>query len=144
MVRELALAAILFVLADPSASRPDARFQVIVHPSNPAVALRRADLSAIFLRRMRSWPDGRGIDPVEPSAPDTVREAFSRAVHGKTAAYVTRYWHRLIFAGRAVPPPSLRSDAAVLEFVRTHRGAVGYVDRNTAVGDGVKVIEVTP
>lgn len=144
MVRELALAAILLLLADSPASRPDARFQLIVHPSNPAVTLRRADVSAIFLRRMRSWPDGQGIDAVEPSPSAAVRDAFARAVHGKTAAYVTRYWHRLIFAGRAVPPPSLRSDAAVLEFVRTHRGAVGYIDRITPADDGVKVIEVTP
>jgi hypothetical protein len=58
-------------------------------------------------------------------------------------AYVTRYWQRLIFAGRAVPPPELRSSAAVRDFVRTHRGAIGYVDGQTP-RDDVKAIAVTP
>jgi hypothetical protein len=41
-----------------------------------------------------------------------------------------------------VPPEELPSDAAVLEYVRTHRGAIGYVESQP--GDGVKTLRVTP
>jgi ABC-type phosphate transport system substrate-binding protein len=119
-------------------------FRVVVHASNPVVSVTRAELSAIYMKRMRSWPDGTEILPVDQPAFSRLRERFSRAVHGKSVAYVTRYWQRLIFSGRAVPPRELRSDEAVLELVRRNAEAVGYVDARTPLGEGVKAIAVTP
>ena len=121
-----------------------ASFSVVVHPSNPMESITRAQLSAIYMRRKRSWRDGREIVPVDQSASSPVRERFSRAVHGKSVAYVTRYWQRLIFSGRAVPPRQLQNDAAVLELVRNNPNAIGYVAGDRPVGDGVKVLAVTP
>ncbi len=106
-------------------------------------SLTRAELSAIFMRRVRSWPDGTEIRPVDHRVDARVRERFSRAVHGKSVAYVIRYWQRLIFAGRGIPPPEVPSGAAVLERVRADRGAIGYVDAATPVAADLKVIEVT-
>jgi hypothetical protein len=64
-------------------------------------------------------------------------------VHGKSVAYVTRYWERLIFAGRGIPPPVVASSAAVMELVSANRGAIGYVDAATTIAGDLKVIEVT-
>ena len=119
-------------------------FRVVVHASNPVVSVTRAELSAIYMKRTRSWRDGKQILPVDQPPASRLREPFSRAVHGKSVAYVTRYWQRLIFSGRAVPPRELRSDAAVLELVRRNAEAVGYVDARTPLGDGVKAIVVRP
>ena len=140
MLRALLL---LLLLAGVSASG-EHPFRVVVHPSNNVTSLTRAELSALYMKRTRSWPDGREIVPIDRQSTSRVRERFSRTVHGKSVAYVTRYWQRLIFSGRAVPPRELRSDAAVLDFVRGNAEAIGYVDSGTAVGDGVKVIAVTP
>lgn len=141
MLRALLL---LLLLAGGTAAEERPLFWVVVHASNPVTSLSRAELSAIYLKRMRSWPDGREIVPVGRPATSRVRERFSRAVHGKSVAYVTRYWQRLIFSGRAIPPRELRSDAAVLDFVRGNAEAIGYVDGGTPVGEGVKVIAVRP
>jgi len=119
-------------------------FRVVVHESNPVVAVTRAQLSAIYTKRTRSWPDGMEIFPVDHLPASRLRERFSRTVHGKSVAYVTRYWQRLIFSGRAVPPRELRSDAAVLTLVRSNAEAVGYVDARTPLSDGVKAIAVRP
>jgi ABC-type phosphate transport system substrate-binding protein len=119
-------------------------FRVVVHESNSTVAVTRAELSAIYLKRRRSWPDGREIVPLGHLSTSGLRERFSHAVHGKSVAYVTRYWQRLIFSGRGIPPREMRSDAAVLAFVKANAGAVGYIGRDTPPGDGVKVIAVTP
>jgi ABC-type phosphate transport system substrate-binding protein len=144
MLAHLALVAmILLSAADPPPARAEVRFQVVVHRSNPVSSLSRAQLSALFMRRTRRWPDGTDVRPVEPPK-SRVREDFSRAIHGKSLAYVTRYWHRVIFAGRGVPPDELESDAAVLELVKNNRGAIGYIDAATLPGDDVKVIVVTP
>jgi ABC-type phosphate transport system substrate-binding protein len=144
MLTELVLVAAIFLsTAEAPQARPAIPFRVIAHPSVAASSVSRAELSAIFLRRRRSWRDGTDVRPVEPPARSRVREEFSRAVHGKNVAYVTRYWHRVIFAGRGVPPEELASDAAVLAFVKSHRGAIGYIDGATPLGDGVKILTVT-
>lgn len=143
MLSELALVVtILSSAADAAQPRTDAPFQVIVNRANAVSSISRAELSALFMRRKRSWRDGTEVRPVEP-ARTRLRDEFSRAIHGKSVAYVTRYWHRVIFAGRGVPPEELPSDAAVIEFVKAHRGAIGYIARGTLAGSDVKVIAVT-
>lgn len=134
---------VLLLMAGVAAAE-ELPFRVVVHASNPVVSMTRAELSAIYMKRTRSWPHRTEILPVNQPAASLLREQFSRAVHGKSVAYVTRYWQRLIFSGRAVPPRELRSDAAVLDFVRRNAEAIGYVDARTPLGDGVKVIAVRP
>ena len=119
-------------------------FIVVVNSDGPVTSLTRAQLSAIFMRRQRSWPDRNAIAAVDRPVRSRLREQFSRSVHGKSVAYVTRYWQRLIFSGRDIPPPVLDSDADVLNFVKAHRNAIGYVNADTLLGDGVKRVVVRP
>jgi ABC-type phosphate transport system substrate-binding protein len=138
------LRALVLLLLAGVAAAEELPFRVVVHASNPVASLTRAELSAIYMKRTRSWRDGREIVAVDQPSTSRLRERFSRAVHGKSVAYVTRYWQRLIFSGRAVPPREARSDAAVLELVRRNAEGIGYVDARTPLGDGVKTIEVRP
>ena len=140
----LRLIGLLVVLATAEVHADDAAFRIVVHPSNPLESITRAELSAIYMKRTRSWRDGREIVPVDQPASSPVREHFSRSILGKSVAYVTRYWQRLIFSGRGIPPRQLQNDAAVLELVKNSREAIGYVARDTPPGDGVKVLEVVP
>lgn len=134
----------LVMLATAETGADEAVFRVVVHPDNPATSITRAELSAIYMKRTRSWRDGREIVPVDQPAGSPVRERFSRAVHGKNVAYVTRYWQRLIFSGRGIPPRQLQNDAAVLELVKNNRDAIGYVGREASPRERVKVITVRP
>ena len=43
---------------------------------------------------------------------------------------------------RLTPPVELKSDAAVIEQVRTQRGAIGYVSGEVALPAGVKAVPV--
>jgi ABC-type phosphate transport system substrate-binding protein len=144
MLYELLLVVVMGVTAadvrPPLAELP---FHVIVNESNPIATITRAELSAIYLKRTRSWSGGKAIAPVGQPAKSRLREQFSRHIHGKSVAYVTRYWQRLIFSGRGIPPAEVANSAAVLEFVRKNAGAVGYVERDTILGGGVKVMAVT-
>ena len=118
-------------------------FHVIVNRASPVSELTRAEVSAIFMKRMRSWRDGSEILPVDQQGPSALRESFSREIHEKSTAFVGRYWQRLIFAGRGIPPPELPSDDEVIAFVAKNRGAIGYVSTSVDLGDGVKTIAVT-
>jgi len=144
MLGPLVLVAAILLSPDDGQPLPlDSAFRVVVNQANPVSSLTRAELSAIFMRRRRSWADGTEIRPIDHRVGALVRERFSRAVHGKSVAYVIRYWQRLIFAGRGIPPPEVQSAAAVMEAVRANRGAIGYIDAATPVSANLKVIEVT-
>ena len=130
---------VLVMLAALPALAGEEAFRVVVNGNNPIASITRAELSAIYMKRTKSWSGGREITAVEQSH---LREEFSRAVHGKSVAYVTRYWQRLIFSGRGLPPRQLPNDAAVLDFVKGNPGAIGYISRGTPA-DGVKAIAVT-
>lgn len=109
-------------------------FKLVVHPDNPLSVASRTFLSDAFLRNVGKWGDGRSIMPVDLRVDAAVRERFSQRVHGRSALAVKRYWQQRIFSGSGVPPPELSSDEAVLEYVLKHRGAIGYVSAETAVG----------
>ncbi len=52
-------------------------------------------------------------------------------------------WQRRSCSGRNVPADEWLSDDAVLEFVRSEPGGIGYVAADTDLGDGVKELTVT-
>lgn len=144
MFCELSLvAAILLSATDLRPPAPDRPFHVIVNRSNPTSSATRAEVSAIFMRRIRSWPAGLEIIAVDQRADKQLREQFSQSIHGKGVPFVKRYWQRLIFAGRGIPPVELGSDEEVVAFVGNNTGAIGYVDVRTALDGNVRVIAVT-
>jgi ABC-type phosphate transport system substrate-binding protein len=102
-------------------------FRVIVHPENPATSLSRDFLTDAFLKRTTRWGDGEMLRPVDQRSTSVARERFSDAVLRRSIAAVKNYWQQRIFSGRDLPPPELDSDDAVVSFVMSHRGALGYV-----------------
>jgi len=140
------LAAIAFALlaAAPSLpadaqSRPE--FQLIVHSSNPAQSIDRKFVADAFLKKVTRWSDDQVIQPVDmiPSSP--VRRAFSEAVLERSVGAVKSYWQQLIFSGRSLPAPELDGDDAVVAYVASHPGAIGYVSGG-AILRGVKLLAV--
>ncbi len=118
-------------------------YKVIVHPSNPATSLSRQQIGSYFLKKTSSWPSGTSVVPVDLDKGSATRSAFSRDVLHKSVAEVSAYWQQQIFSGRAVPPAEVANDAAVVAFVASHEGAIGYVSESADVGNAtvVKVVE---
>jgi ABC-type phosphate transport system substrate-binding protein len=131
--------AIVVLLLSVSALAQEPAYRVIVHPGNPATALSRDQLANVFLKKVTHWPDGETIRPVDQRSSAPVRKELTERVLRKSLAGVRNYWQQLIFSGRAIPPPVLESDAAVVAFVARHRGAIGYVSAAARL-DGVKVV----
>jgi len=119
-------------------------FVVIVNQANPVTALSLQQLADIFMRRTAQWADGgNAVHPVDQPAVAAVRDVFSRAVHGRPAAAIASYWGQQLFSGRAVPPPQRPNDRAVIAFVRSDAGGIGYVMPGGTLQD-VKVVRITP
>lgn len=133
------LAAATAVGADARAPVP--AFQVIVNSESPITTVERKFLADLFLKKATQWPHLEVARPVDLRTDTPARRAFSEDILRRSVAAVKSYWQQSVFSGREVPPPELESDAAVVQFVLRHRGAVGYVSGATNVG-GARILTI--
>ncbi len=137
----LGLALLPFAPWRPAAQEPEP-YLVIANPENPTTELSRTQVSRFLLKKSPRWADGTPTRPVDQGDEQAVREAFTREIHGRSVASVRHFWQRQVFSGKGLPPPEVAGDEDVLEFVKGHPGAIGYVSPGVPL-DGVKVLEVT-
>lgn len=116
-------------------------FRVIVDPENATTSVSREMLAEAFLKTTTRWPNGESIKPIDQRLDSATRQAFSDTVLKRSVSAVRSYWQQRIFSGRAVPPPELDSDDAIVSYVTGHRGAVGYVSGSTKLG-ATKVVAI--
>lgn len=119
-------------------------FRVVVNTANPVESMTGEQVARAFLKRTSTWAHGEPLEPVDQGSGAEVRARFSEDVFEKEVPWIKSFWQKQIFSGRAAPPPELASDAAVLAFVRSKAGAIGYVGTSTPLGPGVKAIELVP
>ena len=112
--------------------------QVIAHAS-VAGDLSAADVKEIFLGTKDSV-GGTAVVPVLASAGPT-HEAFLKAYVGKSDQALRNHFKSLVFTGKGAMPKSFASDAEVVKYVASTRGAVGYVSGGAELA-GVKKIQV--
>jgi len=137
----IALTLAVVALTAPVAAQ-DKDFVVIVNAFNPFITIRADDLSRIFLKKSATWSNGQAAQPVDQPEGSTLRRRFTARVLNRDTGSVKSYWQQQVFSGRAIPPPALDTDAAVLEFVRQHPYGVGYVSASTPLTSEVRVIAV--
>lgn len=116
-------------------------YRVIVNPANPVRELSRAFVRDAFLKKAASWGAGTTIRPVDLGKQFPARQRFTREVLNKTPAQLRAYWSQLIFSGKAVPPPELESEAAMIAYVLRNHGAMGYLPL-TADPQGAAVVRL--
>lgn len=92
-------------------------------------AIEPARITRIYMGQSR---DLIAVNQTQDSA---VRSAFEANVIGRTPEQIKAHWSRLVFTGRAAELREVDSDEAVLEFVRSNSGTIGYItDASKAEG----------
>ena len=126
-------------------AQEDARaYRVIVNADNPVGLLSAQEVSRLFMRKTTSWShNGQTVLPVELIDDSPVRAAFIRDIHHKNPVDVTVYWEEQVFQGKTPPPPDEASDGAVMDYVRSHPNAIGYVSAAAKLTPDVKTITIT-
>ena len=117
-------------------------FKIVVNQANSSETISKQQLENIFMKRAGTWSNGQPALPVDQGASSSTRYGFSMVIFGRDVNAIKSHWQRQIFSGRGVPPPEKASDEEVLAFVRANPGAIGYVSSDTAVGSGVKVLDI--
>ena len=136
-----ALVIIVILASAAGAQTTPQGFMVIVHPRSPVTRLDRRFLAEIFFRRTTRWTDDTPIRPVDQVPDSPARGRFTQDVLARSVASVRSYWQQRIFSGQGLPPPELNDDEAVVGYVASHPGAIGYVAPGTRTA-GARAVEV--
>ncbi len=99
---------------------------VVGHNMAPQEAVTTTIVLGMFARKRLFWSDHSAVVPVNLAASHPIRRAFSLWIFRKTPEQLQDYWNDQYFHG-VLPPPVLASEEAVLRFVASTSGAVGYV-----------------
>lgn len=134
----LSLLALCLALALPAAAASELPFAVIAAPGATDHRLTRESVALIFKRKQNYWENGTRIQPVNLPPAHPLRQAFSRAILGRSPEALEDYWREMYFHG-VLPPHVLASEEAVVLFVRSTPGAIGYVS-NCVPEHGVTVV----
>jgi len=132
---------VLLLSAAAAAASWSSGFVVIVHPKSPVTRVERKFLAEVFFRRATRWSDDTPIRPVDLVPDSPARMRFSQAVLARSVASVRSYWQQRIFSGQGLPPPEMADDGAVVDYVASHSGAIGYVAAGTSL-NGTRAVEV--
>lgn len=115
---------------------------LVVNGQTGDAALTQQEMQDVFLGKKTTWSNGSAIVPVVLSGGD-VHGQFLSTIVNKTESQFSIYWKKLAFSGKAVEPKSMASEADLLKFVGTTKGAVGYVSATAAAGaeaSGAKIV----
>lgn len=135
----LLLIILMFLLAMPAQA---GGLVVIASPQVPVETISVSDMAAIYTLKKTSWGNNIPMVPVNREANSPLREKFSEAVFNLSPQELVEYWNQLRYKGK-LPPLVQTSDQAVLGFVRSVPGAIGYIDASQAT-TGVKVLMRLP
>jgi hypothetical protein len=101
--------------------------------ASPVTALSREQAERLYLGRLTALPDGAVVNPVDLPA-GALRDQFYLRLTGKNPNQIRAYWSRLVFAGRAAPPPEAASPAELRALVARHPDLVGYLPESEVDG----------
>lgn len=114
------------LIATRSAWCAQPQIAVITAPSAPQLALDHNMLRDVYLKKVFVDGQGQRLTPVNLPSGAPLREAFSRAILHMDENALRDYWDRQYFQGVS-PPYVLGSQDAVVRFVATTPGSIGYV-----------------
>ena len=115
---------------------------IIASPQVPESAITNKQLADIFMLTKTSWNKNTRVVPVNREASSEERKKFSEQVFNLPPQELGEYWNKLKFQGKH-PPVIQTSDQAVLSFVRSVPGAIGYINAKQKP-KGVKVLMQIP
>jgi ABC-type phosphate transport system substrate-binding protein len=116
----------------------DTEIVIIGNKKLPFDTLSTDELKDIFQRKKTMWEEGEKINFAILISGKTHRN-FVRHYIQKTPAQYHRYFKKLVFSGRGVPPMSFRNERSLMAHVALTKGSIGYISSKTRPS-GVKII----
>jgi hypothetical protein len=138
-MKKLLYAFLLIASASIFVVQAKAQVIVIANPSVKTTEVSKSDLVEVFTGASTSLK-GSLVVPVL-LAESAHHEMFLRMYIAKSDGPFRSGWRSLVLSGQAAMPKTLPNDAAVVDFVKSNQGAIGYIGDSTP-HDGVHVLTV--
>lgn len=116
---------------------------VITHPSVKEIGLSKNKLALIYLGKLKNYSNGKTIKAVDLPKGSKARKKFYASVVKKSESALNRHWSKLKYTGKGKPPKVLDSARAVVKWVASNKGAIGYID-GKYLNKSVKVVLILP
>ncbi len=118
------------------------RVQIVTHADVKTSHLSAREVANIFLGRKRHWDDGSRIK-LAVLKRDRMQDSFFRAIVGRSSSQYWTYWRDMVFSGSGRMPKRFASSDALLAYVATEPGTVGFItDTSMTQGTVVNIITV--
>lgn len=139
-MKSIGLGVLILVLSAIYSSAAVGEVVIVAHKSVGVDQVDARAFQEMALGKRVQWRDGAQVRFVVMKDRE-LHEQFLRSFVRKSPSQWDTYWRRMMFTGRGLPPKTLDSSKAILDFVSQTEGAVGYVDAE-AVSETVKVLEI--
>lgn len=113
---------------------------IVTATGNPIDTLSIDTLKLIYLRKSQIDPHGNRWIPVNLPITDSLRHDFSLALFSIPPEEQEDYWNAQYFHG-ITPPTVMTSEEAVIRFVSSTPGSIGYV-RKPKADNRVKILQL--
>jgi ABC-type phosphate transport system substrate-binding protein len=114
---------------------------IVANPATSVSEISRDQLRDIFTGVRNRFGDGSRAVPVLLKG-GPVHEVFLSRIVGNNPDEFRVRWRRAVFTGQGSMPKEFQSEAALLDYVATTPGAIGYVSRVPDL-NAVKVLTVS-
>ncbi|MFZ3072737.1 MAG: hypothetical protein WA162_05815 [Thermodesulfobacteriota bacterium] len=130
---------LLLLLAAPAYAKD---FVIIVNSDGPLKNSGISDIKEIYLGEKR-FSDSVKLVPIN-YVEGRLKNAFLKEVVGVDSKAYRLYWIKKVFQEGISIPPSMGSVSAIIEMVKTEKGAVAYVPEGSVDAKQTGVIKLTP
>lgn len=116
---------------------------IIVNKENPINDLTISEVKLYWLRKIKKrWPElNKNIKPADRKSKCPEQDTFYGKVLNMAASDVETYFIQKQYDSAEKPQDKFASDAAMIEFVASEPGAIGYVSKSAAAtAEGIKVV----
>ena len=128
-VRAFVFAALLFATANVTQASDE--FVVIVNTTSDWNQMDRVEVRSHYLLKIQRWKSHDKVKPVDQEERSGVREAFLANVLKMNSAGLKRHWIQQQYQTAARPAVVVDGDTAVVEYVASNKGAIGFVRRGS-------------
>lgn len=113
---------------------------IIANPSIGDNSIAANEIGKVFLGKIRKLASGSKIKPVTLKSGTPHDEFLSNYVH-KTSSQFSAFWKKKIVDGTGIPPKSFSSEQDMVNYIKSHENAIGYVSTNVDTS-GLKILTI--
>lgn len=103
--------------------------------SGAPAEMKQSELKSVMMGEMQRWKNGKRIVIALMKTNTPVGKTTSAKIYDMSGDELNKYWLSLVFQGKAQAPVFFTSVADLQNFVAQNPGAIGIIDKPTAIAD---------